>query len=272
MKTKPLKNYVVKVKNVSFESSQKFIGYLLSSNVKSHEKTKILNFKNTDKNQIMSNLIDIKSKNEKLYYLNGKGGKKLKNIFKSLTLNIPKDYEVNENDMLEIHKLFEYHLETFLKSKGIFIDLQNNVSVGHFQDNKHIHYLLNQLDKNGNNIRLFTEKKFLNTLKVFFSMSVDKVLDTKIDNYKVEVLKDNKVKSKEKFTDMKEKVTYQNLLMDLESMYEEDRENSFLKNTIFSVNKHISNLRRNKNDTELKNKINDKLEKINKHNGTYLGI
>lgn len=266
---KKLKNYVVKAKWVAFDSSSKYINYLLSTTTKSHSNTKIININETKKEDLISSIFDLKYKNEKKYILNAKGGKKLKNIFKSLTLNIPESYEVSEENLKKISSTFEKDFLDFLNAKNIQIDPKSLFNVAHLQTNSHFHFLIPTIDLKGNNIRLLVDKSFLLQIKVMFSNVVDKVLETKIENYEKKIVEHpndpNKtmLESKKNFLEKRENnfleklgILETKLLEDLENKAIEEKEKQYLKTTIDLINRFNNNL------IELEKVDNEKLEKI----------
>lgn len=264
---KQLKNYVVKAKNIAYESNTKYINYLLSTKTKSHEKTKIINVNETKKEDLIASIFDLKYNNEKNYILNGKGGQKLKNIFKSLTLNIPKSYKVEEKQMLEIAKEFQKTFLKYLEANKIILKPNTLFNVIHLQDNPHFHFLIPTIDLNGNNIRLLTNKSFILQTKVLFSEIVDKVLDKKIENYEKKIIEHpqdkNKtmLESKAQFLEKKQDI-FENkidllkfdILKELEKKAIEEKDKQYLKTTIDLLNrfnKDIENIEKNQENINI---------------------
>jgi hypothetical protein len=246
---KMLKNYTVKMKNVKYDGLLKYVNYLYSETHKNHSKTeKIISINGND--NYVENMIDLKSKNEKNYILNAKGGRKLQDICKSLTLNVPKNYEANEEQLKKIGLDFHKNLKQYLKDKNIDLENKNVLNVLHKQENNHFHYLLPLLDNEGNTIRYFKEKHFLKKIKVIFSNTVDNVLNTNIKNYNVEKLENKDYEngtikaSKKAFLEKKEKKDadiYADIIKDFENLQKEtenEKNIQFYKTTIDLIKRY----------------------------------
>lgn len=260
-----LKNYVVKCKNVNYDSFVKYINYLYSNDTKSHSNTNIINIENKTKEIFISDIIDLKAQNEKNYILNGKGGKKLQRIFKSLTFNIPKEYECNSQQLESIGEQLNEMIINHLKTMHISIDKKHLLSVGHNQSNNHIHTLIPTLNAFGENIRYLNEKKFTNILKVHFSDIVDNELKKDIKKYKVEKSKEEYQIEKEtiikndfinqktinelealKKTFLKEKnITYINTTITLIKRYEKENRLATKYAQKKNIEKRISKMKKN---------------------------
>lgn len=185
---KGLKNYVVKVENITISERKKYIKYLESDKSKSHTNTKIININNKSEKDLELKLMELIHKNNVDYVANGKGGQKLKNIFKSITFNIPPDYNATEQQLISISKNLEKEIIEYYKLKNIEYDKESFFNIAHYQDNPHTHLLIPTIDKNGKNNRLLKNKSFLTLLKGIFIKIVDKELEKNIKDYKVEVV------------------------------------------------------------------------------------
>lgn len=179
-----LKNYTVRIKNVKCEKVSQILKYFNDNEHKNHTK------KNTEIFEL-SNLEEFKElnkmkieKNESNYKLNGKGGRKLSISNKSLTFNLPNNYNCSVEQIKEINTLLTQEIIKLYKTYNFEISTDEVYSVIHYQNNAHIHTLLPYLDKNGEVIRAIKSKNFLTELKLRFSVSVDKILGTDFKAYK----------------------------------------------------------------------------------------
>jgi len=176
-----IRNYVVKQENVKSGSENKMINYLLSETHRNHKDTIIHCEDNSEK---FSDLLFLrKQKNDFNYMKNKKGGRKLKDIAKSITFNIPPDFKPTINDTNQILNHIHNGLLDLFKMYDINMNESDLFSVIHEQSNSHIHLMIPMLDSTGKNIRRFKEPGFLIELKILFTESVDKVMDTEIEQY-----------------------------------------------------------------------------------------
>lgn len=263
-----LNNYVVKVKNVNYDSFVKYVNYLYSEDSKSHSNTDIINIEDKSKEIFISDIIDLKSQNEKNYILNGKGGKKLKRIFKSLTFNIPKDYQCNSQQLENIGEKLNEMIIEHLKTMNITIDKRHLLSVGHNQSNSHIHTLIPTLNHLGENIRYLNEKKFTNIMKVYFSEIVDYELNKDLKKYKPkktkeDIQKEKDVKSNEKVKeDFINQITI-NELNELMKSSSNEKNIKYLKTTITLIERMDKEKRLSTKYSQKMN-IEKRMKKINR--------
>jgi hypothetical protein len=179
-----LKNYTVRIKNVKCEKVSQILKYLNDNEHKNHTKknTEIFELSNLEEFKKL-NQMKIK-KNESNYKLNGKGGRKLSISNKSLTFNLPNEYNCSIEQLKEINTLLNSEIIKLYKTYKFDIAIDEIYSVIHYQDNAHIHTLLPYLDNNGEVIRAIKSKNFLTELKLRFTISVDKILGTDFKAYK----------------------------------------------------------------------------------------
>lgn len=176
-----IRNYVVKQENVKSGKENKMINYLLSETHRNHKQTKIHCEDNSDN---FSDLLFLrKQRNDFNYMKNKKGGRKLKDIAKSITFNIPPDFKPSLNDTKQILNHIHNGLLDLFKLYDINMNESDLFSVIHEQSNSHIHLMIPMLDNTGKNIRRFKEPGFLIELKILFTESVDKVMNTEIEQY-----------------------------------------------------------------------------------------
>lgn len=180
-----LKNYTVIVKNVNIDKRNTILKYLTNKDHKNHKNnTEIFEYSDV---KIFEKITNQKlKKNEENYIINKKGGKKLKVVNKSLTFNLPKDYKkiATPEKCQEIYNQVIKKIIREYKAFGVEITEKELYGVLHYQNNPHIHLILPYLDMKGNTIREIKPKSFINRLKVIWSMSVDNVLNTAINDYK----------------------------------------------------------------------------------------
>lgn len=256
-----LKTYTVISKNVKIEKSSTIINYLLNENHKNHTKKKTKIETENDSDSFKDLLVDRLHLNNLNYMKNRTGGRKLKDIAKSLTFNVPPSFEISEEDLKKILEMIKERLLKLFDTFNIDLDISDLFSVLHIQDNSHIHMLLPMLDKNGKNIREFKEPKFLVQLKVLFTESVDKVCYKDIEQYK-ELTADEKAHNKALRELNILKDSYNNLLAQL-SEEKNHKAVKFINNEINKINRA---LKADKIDNEYMKKLNNSVEKVNKSN------
>ena len=254
-----LKNYVVKIENVESGKESKIIKYMFNETHQNHTQTIILkNGVVDDGDEFFLHLQELKHLNEMNYLKNKKGGRKLKRIAKSLTFNIPKYYEVSEEQAEQINAVLEQEIFKLLEAKGIEID--KILSVIHYQENTHIHTQIPMLDKNGKNIRELNTKSFLTELKLVFTQSVDTILKTNIEKAKTctkEETEHNLV-----LVSLKRlKADYERLMTTVEA---DSKPYQFLKNQITTIDRTLDNYDEATID-KYTAQINKNLDKVNQH-------
>lgn len=282
-----LKNYIVKMRNVNFDGIKRYIDYLHNENHKNHiDKSLIINLNNISAENSIRNIIDLKNENEKNYVLNGKGGKKLKRAFKSLTFNIPKSFKYSQEDFQKIGNDLQSKIIEYIENKeNIKMDKNSFVNIGHLQENGHFHLLIPTLDENGNNVRYLNHKHFLNVTKVLFIDIVDKQLKTNIKDY--EINQHTEENQKEDYIQNKENelyILYKELFGKLRIELEEkellstlEKNQQFYKSTSKILNRlekkiedenYEDDIQIQKTEKNLFNRL-EKIEKIEKLNINY---
>lgn len=254
-----IRNYTVIQKNVKVGESNKMINYLINAEHKNHKNT-IIHCE--DNSEDYSDLLFLrKQKNDFNYMKNRKGGRKLKDIAKSLTFNIPPDFKPTLNDTKQIKEYIHNGLLDLFKMYDINMNDSDLFTAIHEQDNSHIHILLPMLDNQGKNIRRFKEPSFLVELKILFTESVDKVMNTEINQYETlskEELKHNK--------NVRELTRLKNDYIEIINKLEIDNPDKLSIDYFTKQVKAIDKLLKFDNiDINKLNVLNKNIDKINKH-------
>lgn len=217
-----LGTYVVRIENIKLKRAAEMVDYLLNGDHKNH----------FDKSEIISTNLErgkfIVNNNEKIQRnkdkKKGKGGKPLSISDKSLTFNIPKDYEASQEQVIEIQKKLYEHIRELYKKNNVNvndIDFFTNI---HYQENKHINFILPYLDHSGASIPFIkSTNHFLKPISKVFTKIVDNVLGTNIKTYKTELDK------LEELEDI-ENLDFENLtLEEVQELKEQNKDNQLLK-------------------------------------------
>lgn len=172
--------YITRIENVIKTEVDQMVNYLVNEEHGHHLSSDILNTLQNREEYLEHNGDKI-AKNTEMK--KGKGGKPLKVSNKSLTFNIPKDYEASEQQAIDIQlKLFDF-IKNMYKSKGFdFKDIDYFTNI-HYQENKHINFILPYLDNNGYSIPFIKSKDILKEMASEFTKITDEVLGTQIENY-----------------------------------------------------------------------------------------
>ena len=255
MASKYIRNYVVKQKNVKIEKSGTIIRYMLNEEHKNHKNTKILCEDNSDNFQDL--LVDRLHLNNINYMKNRKGGRKLKDIAKSLTFNVPPAFNISEEDIKKVLDLIKKRMTELFDKFDIDLDESDLFSAVHIQDNSHIHLLLPMLDKQGKNIRMFKEPSFLIQLKILFTESVDMVCKKDIKEYKP--LTEEEQAHNEAIRELN---IMKNSYILVKSTIPADKAKAvkFIDNEIIKINRA---LKADKIDNDYLSKLNNQADKVN---------
>jgi len=183
-----LGTYVVRIENIKKNRTGEMIDYLLNGDHENHLDKSVILSSNNDRGKFVINNLEKVDKNTKRK--KGKGGKPLSVSDKSLTFNIPKDYEASQDEVIEIQKRLYDHIRILYKENKINvkdIDFFTNI---HYQENKHINFILPYLDQSGASIPFIkSTNHFLKPISKVFTQIVDSVLGTNIKTYKTELEK-----------------------------------------------------------------------------------
>ena len=176
-----LKTYITKIENLEITKVKQYVNYLQNVEHGNHQdRTTILgqNINSEDylfnsKMKIKKNKIDRK----------GKGGKPLKVSDKTLTFNIPPNYDCSKEQTLLIQsRLVEYFIKIYGKENyDLGDDYFTNI---HYQDNIHVNFIVPYLGRDGKTMRFVKPKKFLQEAAKEFTKIVDDVLNTNIKDYR----------------------------------------------------------------------------------------
>lgn len=175
-----MKNYIVKMKSVS--NVVNMADYLLNEKHKNHKNTKeIIELTNNYEDFLKANLEE-EAELEIKKQLAKKGGRPSKETTLSFTLNFPKSYKVNQDQVKKINDLVLEDLANYLN-----IELEElkrkSYSVQHVQDNEHYHLLVSSILNKKKN-RVIRSRSALTFIKKSFTMHTDKILNTSIEKYK----------------------------------------------------------------------------------------
>ena len=252
-----LKNYVVKMENVEVGKQNKIVDYMVNSEHKNHSNTIILCEDNSEDYKI--NLLGKLHASQMNYAKNKKGGRPLKRLAKSLTFNIPKYFNCSESELKSIDGILKLKIKQLIDRLGIDLQLSDLFSAGHYQDNAHIHLLVPTVDNKGKNIRYFNNKSFLTELKVIFTETVDKTLNTDIKEVKT-LTKEEQAHNK-KIRELEDLIKEYQYILNTEELG--DKGIKFMNNAIIEVKRLLEH---SDSIKEIKNidRINTKISKINK--------
>lgn len=187
-----MKNYVVIIDNVETKGVRFLADYFVSNSHKNHKKTEeIINLSNIDYKDFLTNINQPKiDANLSLI----KPGPKLKLSNKTLTFDIPKDYDVTKEQIEKIYKLLEIDIINIYKENGFTINSEDIFSVIHLQENSHIHSLLPLVDKDSFlKMKCVDHPNFTKKLKEVWTNRVDEVLGTNINDYMVQAEQEQQI-------------------------------------------------------------------------------
>jgi len=253
-------NYVVRIKNLKVARLKTFLNYLNSSKHKNHVK------KNTEIYELSSREDFVKISNEKIiknkmgYIKNAKGGKPLQVLGKSLTFNIPTDFEFDleksnliYEDLIEgLIELYE-NLPPFKKGDSwtnYALDRNEVYGMLHKQSNSHYHVVVPYLDRDGNVLRGVKSPTFTNGLKLLWNKVMIKHYGIDLEAYQPQSKEElEKGKNRRYLEDIKDEYT---------RVYEQTN-NKYYKNQIVTIERLLK-----LNDSEINNNI-DKIDTIEKN-------
>jgi hypothetical protein len=187
-----LKTYITKIENIEKTRVNQYLDYLNNEEHSNHiGRTEIVGQMNDRQSFFDNNQKKIDRNVEKT-----KRGVKLKYSNKSLTFNLPKDYETTEKDLKTIQNNLVDTLIGIYKENGVEVSKIDFYSNIHNQQNKHINFIIPYLDVNGKTIRFIKSKdNFYKRISNEFTKIVDNVLNTDIKQYITVEQKFDKVKS-----------------------------------------------------------------------------
>lgn len=186
-------NYVVRIKNVKVDRLRTMLNYLNDGEHKNHTKknTEIIELSNRERFEEISNEKIVR--NLTAYKKNAKGGRPLSVYGKSLTFNIPREFDFDMKtseriyeDLVEGIKELYQNLPPFKKGEeGESYDLREEeiYSVLHNQENPHYHIVIPYLTANGETIRGTKSRVFLSQLKALWSEIMVKHYGISLEEY-----------------------------------------------------------------------------------------
>ena len=244
-----IKNYNVRIKNVKATRLVTFVKYLNNNKHKNHTKrnTQIIEYSN--KNDFLASTKEKQLKNTLNYKKNKKGGRKLVVIGKSITFNIPKDFEFDINIGKEINQDINTKLKGLYNSYGYTLTDNEVYSVLHNQINPHFHFFIPYLTKGGKTLPFVKPSKFLGELKFLWNEIMIKHYGLTLEEYQP-LTQENQEQNKNK-----------RYLEELKDFYINELEvanNKYIKNQLVKVQRL---LKLNNNELEDKTKQIDLLEK-----------
>lgn len=238
-------SYSVQIKNIDVGSGvKKYVNYLNSYSHNNHNRTKfkIIGLQDNENGNLEEDFIKLmkykQNKNKSNYEENGKGGKKLKRIGKSLTFNVPPKYNPSVDNLKDIYKDLVGYLKSLYERNGFILTDKDFYSNIHYQDNSHINMILPTVDLFGNNIRFINSESIFNQIRKQFTLTVDKTLNKDISTY-VELTIEQKHNNKYQ--------TFLNSLisgykLELESGLLDEKEEKYIKNQIVRSERTIKKL------------------------------
>ena len=155
--------------------------YFLNEKHANHKDTKeIIELTNNQKT-FLQNCLEEENELEVKKMIARKGGRPTKEKALSFTLNFPKSYTVEKEQVAEINNLVLADLANYLK-----IDIQElkrkSYAVQHVQDNEHYHLMVSSI-LDGKKNRIIRSRSALTFIKKSFTKNTDKILKTNIHNY-----------------------------------------------------------------------------------------
>lgn len=248
-------NYVVRIKNINVERLNTFINYLNNKKHKNH----------TKKNTVITELSNRKSfyettsekvwKNAEAFIKRARGGRRLKVVGKSLTFNIPPQFEFNDITAADLEEEIKKGIKDLYNTFGYELKEEEMYMVLHNQDNPHFHVFIPYLDMEGKPLRDIKPKKFLNELKMLWNEIMIKTYGINLEQYQPLDQEDQEEnKNRRYLNELKE---YYMGEFDIE-------EDNYIKNQVLRIDR----LLRLKNK-ELDNK-NDKIKTLEKALGKVL--
>lgn len=188
-----LETYITRIENIEKGKVEQYLDYLNNKDHSNHlERTEIISsscdtrtFYKHNKKKIIQNR------------LNKTRGVKLKHSNKSLTFNLPKQYESSVEQSKTIQKELMNTLIRIYKENGVEVSENDFYTNIHKQDNEHFNFIIPYLDNNGKTIRFIKSKdKFYKQISKEFTSIVDNTLGTNINQYKIDLEK-LKIETKE---------------------------------------------------------------------------
>lgn len=242
-----LGTYIVRIENINVQRAEQYIEYLLNGDHDNHiDRTEIVNTIGEKDRYVVNNKLKIlKNKENK----RGKGGKPLKVSDKSLTFNIPKDYECSERDLIDIQTQLFNLIKNMYRENGVNVEEVDFFTNIHNQENKHINFAIPYLDQDGRSIPFIkSNRHFHKQLAKQFTWIVDNTLGTNIKTYMTEV--DQMSKADEIMDNM---ATLE--LSEIEELKVKYKDNKLVKRALDYVYKIMNSTNNNKNIQRLLNTV-----------------
>jgi len=250
---KNLGTYIVRIANIEKQRVEQYIDYLLNGDHDNHiNKTEILNTIGDKDPFVINNKLKI-LKNKDSH--KKKGGRPLKVSDKSLTFNIPKDYDCSEQQLIDIQmKMFE-HIKKLYSDKNINVEAIDFFSNIHNQDNQHINMCIPYLDQNGKTIPFIKSNDlFLQAIAKHFTKVVDDTLGTNIMDYMTEL--DQMSRSEEIMENMDSLE-----LSEIQELKVKHKDNKLVKRTLDYVYKIMNGV---ENNNDIQKHIDNLLKTVDK--------
>jgi hypothetical protein len=255
-KIKNLGTYIVRIANIKKQRAEQYIDYLLNEDHDNHiGRTEILNTIGEKDPFVINNklkLLKNKASHKK------KGGRPLKVSDKSLTFNIPKDYDCSDEQLIEIQMEMFKHIRKLYIEKNIPIELVDFFTNIHNQKNKHINLVIPYLDQNGKIIPFIKSNDlFLQQVAKHFTKVVDDVLGTNIMDYMTEL--DQMAKSDEIMANI-DTMT----LSEIQELKKKHKDNKLVKRTLDYMFRILSGIEKNEDVQKHINNLEKTISKVGK--------
>ncbi len=179
-----IKNYVVGIRSVKAERLGTFINYLNSTTHKNHTKHNTEISEYSDRESFEALYADRLWKNAEAFIKRARGGRRLKVIGKSLTFNIPPQFEFNKEIANDLSEDIINGLKKIYNSFGYELEENEIYYVLHNQRNPHFHFIVPYLDKSGTPLKDVKTKKFLSELKLLWNEVMINAYQIKLEEYK----------------------------------------------------------------------------------------
>ena len=257
-------NYVVRIKKVEVNKLNTLLNYLNSENHKNHTKkntviTELSNRENFQK--ITSGKL---WKNAESYIKNGKGGQKLKRIGKSLTFNIPPQFEFNEEVAADLSRDISKGLKNLYNIYGYDLKEEEIYKVLHSQDNSHYHVITPYLDMEGKTLLYTNHKKFLGELKLMWNEIMINTYGIDLEQYQPLSQEEQELNKNRRY------------LEELKEYYfsEFDIEENYIKNQVLKIDRllRMSNEDLDQEEKKIKTIENSLAKVIENHKTNKKGI
>lgn len=222
-----IKSYVVRIKNVKVNRLDTFIKYLNNEKHKNHTKKNTVITELSNRETFQKSCSDKVWKNSENFIKRAHGGVRLKVIGKSLTFNIPTQFEVNDQSAANTKDLILEGIKSLYNSYGYDLQEEEVYMVEHRQDNSHWHLIVPYLDMEGKPMRFVKPRRFHNELKLLWNEIMINTYGVSLEDY--QPLNENRHRIF--LEELKEDY------MDLEVLEEDTKTQTYIKNQMIVIDR-----------------------------------